>query len=147
MKKPIFVFVLALAISAAFTQAAKAQMICDPTLAATELLPYRTNESCGTKKGNYLQRTVCNSATYSTNAISLPAGRTAGCFRIVALNGKPDWKIVNASTGALVFDPVMPLTAPRLGGLTLPAGTYHIVLDKTKSSKDAWITLGFVDYP
>ena len=147
MKKSMFVLPLALAISGALPHAAKAEMICDAALTSAELLPYRTNEPCGSKTGNYLQRTVCNSDDCYTNAISLPVGRTAGCFRIVALNGRPDWKIVNTSTGAVVFDPVMPLRAPRLSGITLSAGTYHIVLDRTKSSKDAWITLGFVDYP
>lgn len=146
MKKSMFVFALALALSAAFSHQATAQMICDPALAAAELLPIRTNEACGAKRGNYLQRTVCNSATYSTNAISLPTDRIAGCFRIVGFSGKPDWKIVDAS-GTTVFDPVMPTTAPRLGTLTLGAGTYQIKLNTTTSSKGAWITLGFVDYP
>jgi hypothetical protein len=146
MKKPMFVFALALALSAAFSYEAKAQMICDPALAATELLPIRTNEACGAKRGNYLQRTVCNSPTYSSNAISLPKDRVAGCFHIVGFSGKPDWKIVDAS-GTVVFDPVMPTTAPRLGTLTLGEGTYQIKLNTATSSKGAWITLGFVDYP
>jgi hypothetical protein len=51
------------------------------------------------------------------------------------------------ASGTVVFDPVMPTTAPRLGTLTLGEGTYQIKLNTATSSKGAWITLGFVDYP
>jgi predicted small integral membrane protein len=69
---------------------------------------------------------------------------------IVGFSGRPDWKIIDEATGAVVFDPVMPTTAPRLGTLKLTAPTkdkvYKIVLNRTTSIKSSWITLGFVDY-
>jgi len=122
-----------------------AQSYCTDSLRAAELAPYGTRFCLG-KKGNYLQRTVCNSEP-GTNFITLPAGKTAGCFVIVGYSGRPDWKIYDAA-GAVVFDPVMPTTAPRLGRLTLAGGqVYTIKLNRATSSPSSWITLGFVDYP
>lgn len=126
---------------------------CDAALRTAELSPYGTR-SCNGKTGNYLQRTVCNesSTTYdpSTHSISIPKGRVASCFTIVGFSGRPDWKIIDEATGLVVFDPVMPTTAPRLGTLTLTAPSadkvYKIVLNRATSTKSSWITLGFVDY-
>ncbi|MBU6219901.1 MAG: hypothetical protein KGQ50_04555 [Bacteroidetes bacterium] len=151
MRKNLFLNLLSFGLSLFVFTNLTAQK-CDAALRTAELSPYGT-KSCSGKTGNYLQRTVCNesSTTYdpSTHAISLPKGRVASCFTIVGFSGRPDWKILD-ETGRVVFDPVMPTTAPRLGTLTLTAPAadrvYSIVLNKATSSKGAWITLGFVDY-
>ena len=152
MKKNLFLNLLSLGLSLFVFTNMTAQK-CDAALRSAELSPYGTR-SCNGKSGNYLQRTVCNetSTTFdpSTHSISLPKGREAACFTIVGYSGKPDWKIIDEATGLVVFDPVMPTTAPRLGTLklTAPAATkvYKIVLNRTTSTKGSWITLGFVDY-
>jgi hypothetical protein len=126
---------------------------CDATLRSAELVPYGTR-SCSGISGNYLQRTVCNesSTTFdpSIYSFSIPKGREASCFTIVGYSGRPDWKIIDDATGLVVFDPVTPTTAPRLGTLKLKARTadkvFKIVLNRTTSIKSSWITLGFVDY-
>ena len=152
MKKNLFLNLLSLGLSLFVFTNMTAQK-CDATLRSAELSPYGTR-SCSGKPGNYLQRTVCNesSTTFdpSTHSISIPRGREASCFVIVGYSGRPDWKIIDEATGAVVFDPVMPTTAPRLGTLKLTAPTkdkvYKIVLNRTTSIKGSWITLGFVDY-
>ena len=152
MKKNLFLNLMSLVLSLFVFTNMTAQK-CDAALRDAELRPYGT-KTCNGKTGNYLQRTVCeqSSTTFdpSTNSISLPRGREAACFTIVGYSGKPDWKIVDESTGAVVFDPVLPTTAPRLGTLKLTAPTadkvYKIVLNRTTSTKSSWITLGFVDY-
>jgi hypothetical protein len=152
MKKNLFLNLMSLVLSLFVFTNMTAQK-CDATLRSAELSPYGTR-SCSGKPGNYLQRTVCNesSTTFdpSTHSISIPRGREAACFTIVGYSGKPDWKIIDEATGAVVFDPVMPTTAPRLGTLKLTAPTadkvYKIVLNRTTSTKSSWITLGFVDY-
>lgn len=152
MKKNLFVGLLTTGISLFLFIDLSAQK-CDAALRTAEMSPYGT-QTCNGKSGNYLQRTVCNEAVStfdpSTHSISLPKGREAACFVIVGFSGRPDWNIIDESTGAVVFDPVMPTTAPRLGTLKLTAPTgnkvYRIVLNKAKSSKGSWITLGFVDY-
>ena len=151
MKKNLFLNLLSLGLSLFVFTNMTAQK-CDAALRDAELRPYGT-KTCNGKTGNYLQRTVCNesSTTFdpSTHSISLPRGREASCFTIVGYSGRPDWKIID-ETGAVVFDPVMPTTAPRLGTLKLTAPTadkvYKIVLNRTTSTKSSWITLGFVDY-
>lgn len=124
MKKNLFLNLLSLGLSLFVFTNMTAQK-CDATLRSAELLPYGT-KSCNGKTGNYLQRTVCeqSSTTFdpSTHSISLPRGREASCFTIVGYSGRPDWKIID-ETGAVVFDPVMPTTAPRLGTLKLTAPT------------------------
>jgi len=152
MKKNLFLNLLSLGLSLFVFTNITAQK-CDAALRSAELLPYGTR-SCNGKTGNYLQRTVCNesSTTYdpSTHSISLPKGRVASCFTIVGFSGRPDWKIIDEATGLVVFDPVMPTTAPRLGTLILTAPSadkvYKIVLNRATSIKSSWITLGFVDY-
>ena len=152
MKKNLFLNLLSLGLSLFVFTNMTAQK-CDATLRSAELVPYGTR-SCSGISGNYLQRTVCNesSTTFdpSTHSISIPRGREASCFVIVGYSGRPDWKIIDEATGAVVFDPVMPTTAPRLGTLKLTAPTadkvYKIVLNRTISIKSSWITLGFVDY-
>ena len=151
MKKNLFLNLLSLGLSLFVFTNMTAQK-CDATLRDAELRSYCT-KTCNGKKGNYLQRTVCNesSTTFdpSTHSISIPRGREAACFTIVGYSGRPDWKIID-ETGAVFFDPVMPTTAPRLGTLKLTAPTadkvYKIVLNRTTSTKSSWITLGFVDY-
>lgn len=152
MKKNLFLNLLSLGLSL-FVFTNMAAQKCDAALRTAELSPYGTR-SCNGKTGNYLQRTVCNesSTTYdpSTHSISIPKGRVASCFTIVGFSGRPDWKIIDEATGLVVFDPVMPTTAPRLGTLTLTAPSadkvYKIVLNRATSTKSSWITLGFVDY-
>jgi len=152
MKKNLFLNLLSLGLSLFVFTNMTAQK-CDATLRSAELVPYGTR-SCSGISGNYLQRTVCNELSTkfdpSTHSISIPRGREAACFTIVGYSGKPDWKIIDEATGAVVFDPVMPTTAPRLGTLKLTAPTadkvYKIVLNRTTSTKSSWITLGFVDY-
>lgn len=152
MKKNLFLNLLSLGLSL-FVFTNMAAQKCDAALRTAELSPYGTR-SCNGKTGNYLQRTVCNesSTTYdpSTHSISIPKGRVASCFTIVGFSGRPDWKIIDEATGLVVFDPVMPTTAPRLGTLTLTAPSadkvYKIVLNRATSTKSPWITLGFVDY-
>jgi hypothetical protein len=151
MRKNLFLNLLSLGLSLFVFTNMTAQK-CDAALRDAELRPYGTR-SCSGKPGNYLQRTVCeeSAATFvpSTHSISLPKGREAACFTIVGYSGRPDWKIIDEATGAVVFDPVMPTTAPRLGALKLTAPTaekvYKIVLNRTTSTKSSWITLGFVD--
>jgi len=151
MRKNLFLNLLSFGLSLFVFTNLTAQK-CDVALRTAELSPYGTR-SCSGKTGNYLQRTVCNEppTTYdpSTHAISLPKGRVASCFTIVGFSGRPDWKILD-ETGRVVFNPVMPTTAPRLRTLTLTAPAadkvYFIVLNKATSSTGAWITLGFVDY-
>ena len=152
MKKNLFLNLLSLGLSLFVFTNMTAQK-CDATLRSAELVPYGTR-SCSGISGNYLQRTVCNesSTTFdpSIYSFSIPKGREASCFTIVGFSGRPDWKIIDEATGAVVFDPVMPTTAPRLGTLKLTARTadkvYKIVLNRTTSIKSSWITLGFVDY-
>jgi len=152
MKKNLFLNLLSLGLSLFVFTNMTAQK-CDAALRTAELSSYGS-KSCNGKTGNYLQRTVCNdgSTTFdpSTHSISLPKGREAACFTIVGFSGRPDWKIIDEATGLVVFDPVNPTTAPRLGTLKLTARTadkvYKIVLNRTTSTIGSWITLGFVDY-
>lgn len=152
MKKNLFFNLLTFGLSLFVLTNTTAQK-CDAALRTAELSPYGT-KTCNGKTGNYLQRTVCNETTTTydptSHAISLPKGREASCFVIVGYSGKPDWKIVEEGTGTIVFDPVVPTTAPRLGSLKLTAPSadkvYKIVLNRATSTKGAWITLGFVDY-
>ena len=133
-----------------FVQIASWAQPCSPALSASELTPIRTGEACDGTKGNYLQRTVCNSSGYTEVAISLPAGRKASCFRIVGQRTPNTWKIVEEATGALVFSPVLP-SAPRLSSVVLDGGTtgkvFILTLDPSASRPGAFITLGFVDHP
>ena len=102
------------------------------------------------------RRKVINAETLETanagcaNGIStqLKAVLDSGEHR--SLHDTEKWKIIDEATGLVVFDPVMPTTAPRLGTLILTAPSadkvYKIVLNRATSSKGSWITLGFVDY-
>lgn len=126
-----------------------AQAPCSAALRTKEMTPIRTGEACDGTTGNYLERTVCNSPGYTEYAISLPAGRKASCFQIVAQRTPNKWKIIDESTGATVYSPVMP-RAPMLSRLVLDGGTtgktFRLMLDPS-SAATAFVKLGFVDHP
>ncbi|MSS72457.1 MAG: hypothetical protein EXS64_13335 [Candidatus Latescibacteria bacterium] len=105
---------------------------------------------CNGKEGNLLFRTVCNAAGYDQQAITLPAGRAAGCFGVEAItHNKVVWGI-RVEGGAEVYRSDKP--APLSGLIvsdTVPSATgkYTIFLDMAASDPGARVTVRFVDYP
>lgn len=142
---PILTFILAMFAGASVW----AQAPCSTALRTKEMTPIRTGEACDGTTGNYLERTVCNSAGFQEYAISLPAGRKASCFQIVAQRTPNKWKIIDESTGATVYSPVIP-GAPKLVHLVLDGGTtgktFRLMLDPA-SAPGAFVKLSFVDHP
>ena len=124
---------------------------CSEDLKNSEQLPQATNVPCNGKEGNLLFRTVCNTAGYDQVAITLPAGRAAGCFGIEAITrNRVVWGI-RVEGGADVYNSGMgpgPLAALTISD-TAPSATgkYTVYLDMARSDPNARITVRFVDYP
>ena len=124
---------------------------CGEALSSDELGPVATGVSCGGSDsvGNQLNRTVCNVAPYNSNAISLPEGRAADCFRIAAIKGHHiTFEIVKEDDGTVVFDTSMGKEAfDRLVLTGEPGGTVYRINMTGADETDASITLEFIDHP
>lgn len=125
--------------------------VCTEELRNSEQLPQAVDVPCKEKAGNLLFRTVCNQPGYDQVAITLPAGREAGCFGIEAITkNKVVWGI-RVEGGADVFKTGMgpAVLHGLIIGDTAPSSTgkYTIYLDTAASDPDARITVRFVDYP
>ncbi|MSS72357.1 MAG: hypothetical protein EXS64_12825 [Candidatus Latescibacteria bacterium] len=124
---------------------------CSADLISKEQTPFKTGIACNGKEGNLIYRTVCNSVGYDVQAITLPAGRAAGCFKVHAKKGNPVFGI-RVEGGADVYrsdtSPMGALAALLVEDTTPSAtGKYQVYLDTAASSPDARITVQFVDYP
>jgi hypothetical protein len=124
---------------------------CGETLTSSEMGPIAEGVSCGSSDsvGNQLNRTVCNLAPYNSNAISMPEGRAADCFRIAALKGNNiTFEIVKESDGSVIFDTSMGTTAfDRLVLIGEPGDTVYRINLTGADEADASVTLEFIDHP
>ena len=124
---------------------------CGETLTSSEMGPIAEGVCCGSSDsvGNQLNRTVCNVAPYNSNAISMPEGRAADCFRIAALKGNNiTFEIVKESDGSVIFDTSMGTTAfDRLVLIGEPGDTVYRINLTGADEADASVTLEFIDHP
>ena len=124
---------------------------CGETLTSSEMGPIAEGVSCGSSDsvGNQLNRTVCNLAPYNSNAISMPEGRAADCFRIAAIKGNNiTFEIVKESDGSVIFDTSMGTTAfDRLVLIGEPGDTVYRINLTGADEADASVTLEFIDHP
>jgi hypothetical protein len=112
----------------------------------SELGPQAVNVPCGDHEGNLIFRTICNMPGFQSQAISLPGGRSAGCFDLEALRGDIAFEIVSED-GMHIFDTSMGKEAfmdLRLEG----PGTFQIrSTDGSPGSPDGGVTIKFTDIP
>ena len=124
---------------------------CGETLTSSEMGPIAEGVSCGSSDsvGNQLNRTVCNLAPYNSNAISMPEGRAADCFRIAAIKGNNiTFEIVKESDGSVIFDTSMGTIAfDRLVLIGEPGDTVYRINLTGADEADASVTLEFIDHP
>lgn len=124
---------------------------CNDDVRDSELTPQAEGEACSGSEsvGNLLFRTVCNTAPYNTNAISLPEGRAADCFDIEAIAGHNiAFEIVRESDGAVMFDTSMGKDAFHTLVLTGdPGGTVYQIKLMSADEPDARLTIRFIDHP
>ena len=124
---------------------------CSEELRNSELTPQATNVPCNGKQGNLIFRTVCSAAGYDQVAITLPAGRAAGCFDVEAITPNKVVFGIRVEGGPDVYHSSM--GPPPLMGLiltdTIPSATgkYTIYLDTANSDPGAAVTVRFVDHP
>ena len=122
---------------------------CSAEVLNNELQPQATNAPCGTTEGNLVFRTVCNMPGFANQAISLPDGRDADCFRIESQGGGAVvFKIFPESDPTnVIFDSTRDglehINAVHLGA----SGVYRISLDEKASGPGAKVTVAFVDHP
>ncbi len=126
---------------------------CDAELQNSELSPQATDVACeGSESvGNLVFRTVCNSAPYNTNAISLPNGRAADCFGIEAIKGHNiEFQIVEEATGNQMFHTSFgkgSLKTLVLTGNDPTSDTVYRIELINADELDAAITVKFIDHP
>jgi hypothetical protein len=123
---------------------------CSDALRTSEQNPQKTNVPCNGKEGNLLFRTVCNADGYDTQAITLPAGRAAGCFGVEAITGGRIAFGIRVEGGATLYHSSSgPIPAGFVVSDTMPSATgkYTIFLDRGASDPGAAVTVRFVDYP
>lgn len=126
--------------------------VCDDSMVSSEMLPQAVDSPCGTSMGNLIFRTVCNAPGYNSQAISLPAGRTASCFGIEAITKNVViFKIYpEADPTTILFDSTrdgLENLGAVMGALAPAADTvYRIELDMAASAPDARVTVRFVDF-
>lgn len=107
---------------------------------------------CDGSTGNLIERTICNSDGYNWQAISMPAGRNAGCFNVEAKSASPVIFYIydEADPTTILFDSDrdgLHNIGTVLGTLTHATDTvYHVELDTAKSAPDAWVKVTCVDY-
>lgn len=108
---------------------------------------------CDGITGNLIERVVCNGPEYAWQAISMPAGRNAGCFNVAAKSASTViFYIYNeADPSAYLFDSDrdgLHNIGTVMGTLSHDADTvYHVELDQARSAPDAWVKVTCVDYP
>ena len=124
---------------------------CGEELTADELGPQEENVGCAGSEsvGNLLNRTVCNTDPYKSNAISLPEGRAADCFGIEAIKGRNIvFEIVKEADASVVFDTSMGKEAfETLVLIGEPGGTVYRINLLSADEADASVTLKFIDHP
>jgi len=123
---------------------------CSDALRTSEQNPQKTGVPCNGKEGNLLFRTVCNADGYDTQAITLPAGREAGCFGVEAITGGRIAFGIRVEGGATLYHSSSgPIPAGFVVTDTMPSATgkYTIFLDRGASDPGAAVTVRFVDYP
>jgi hypothetical protein len=119
---------------------------CTPELSSSELLPQAVDVPCGDAKGNLLFRTVCNTDCCRSQAISLPAGRTASCFRIESQTPSKVVITISAEAGGAVLYDSRKDGLENIGKLVLGEGVYRIEM-LPESDPGARATVAFVDHP
>ena len=117
---------------------------CTDELRTSEMGPQAENIACASSHGNEVHRTICNVPGYDWQAISLPAGRQASCFGLVAVKGQVAFEIVKESDGSVVWDVYMGKEAYE--GLVLEGGEIYQVKMLPASSADARVTVSHIDY-
>jgi len=124
---------------------------CGDEVRDSELLPQAENVSCDRSEsvGNLIFRTVCNTAPYETQAISLPEGRAADCFGIEAIKGHNIvFEIVKESDGTQRFHTAWGKMAfDTLVLVGEPGGTVYLINLLSADEPDARITVKFIDHP
>jgi hypothetical protein len=106
---------------------------------------------CNGKEGNLLFRTVCNTDGFDQQAITLPAGRAAGCFGVEAITHNKVVFGIRVEGGANVYHSSAgpAALAALVVSDTSPSATgkYTIYLDRAASDPGARVTVRFVEYP
>ena len=124
---------------------------CSESVITSEMQPQDTNISCSSSesKGNLVHRTVCNTDPYKSQAISLPDGRAADCFRIAAIKGHNIvFEIIKESDGTQMFHTSMGKTAfDRLILIGEPGDTVYRINLISADEPDASITVEHIDHP
>lgn len=123
---------------------------CSDALRTSEQNPQKTGVPCNGKEGNLLFRTVCNADGYDTQAITLPAGRAAGCFGVEAITGGRVAFGIRVEGGPVIYHSSSgPFPPGFIITDTMPSATgkYTIFLDRGASDPGAAVTVRFVDYP
>ena len=121
---------------------------CSAATQEAEMSPVAENVSCANSEavGNLVHRTVCNTDEFRSQAISLPAGRAADCFNVVALRGNNiEFEIVNEADGTVMFHTSMGEEAYKMLVLTGEA-VYHVNLISA-DEPDAGLTVELIDHP
>ncbi|MEW6753531.1 MAG: hypothetical protein AB1505_21485 [Candidatus Latescibacterota bacterium] len=121
---------------------------CTAEVLTSQAAPLRTGQSCGSSSGNLVFRTVCNTDGFSVQTISMPEGRTAGCFGIEAItkNVVIVYIYPEDDPSNMIFDSDRD-GLDRIGDVQLTdAGVYRLELDMDRSDPDARVTVRFVDY-
>ena len=113
---------------------------CSDDLRKNELGPQHEGAPFHEGESNFIFRTACNMPGFGATAISLPEGRSAGCFGILAQSRKIGFKIVSED-GPSVWN--MSIGPESCGRLKLDSGMYHS--KATGGDDDGAITLRFVD--
>ena len=107
---------------------------------------------CDSCTGNLIERTICNDSAYHWQAISMPAGRNAGCLNVEAKSPSPVIFTIYAEDDPtnILFDSDrdgLHNINTVMGTLTHTSDTvYHVELDMSRSAPDAWAKVTCVDY-
>ncbi|OGG52285.1 MAG: hypothetical protein A3F84_16480 [Candidatus Handelsmanbacteria bacterium RIFCSPLOWO2_12_FULL_64_10] len=123
---------------------------CTTALFTSEMTPQKTGVPCNGKDGNLIFRTVCNADSFDVQAITLPAGREAGCFGVEAITGGRIAFGIRVEGGPTLYHSSSgPFPAGFRISDTMPSATgkYQVFLDRGASDPGARVTVRFVDYP
>lgn len=148
--KNIFFFTLAIVFIQLTNITSTHAQACTPTTRVVEKDPVGPKRNCSGIPGLYFKRSLCNVPPFRTydplkNEINVPPAKTAGCFVILATVGTPVWKIVDATSGALMY-----ASGGPIGRLSLPGGgtgkLFNMEMDPSASSAGASVTIAYIEY-
>jgi hypothetical protein len=80
------------------------ECFCSDDMWASEQAPQGTNEPCDTTEGNLVYRSACNVDGFDVHAISMPAGRVAGCFAMEYTQGTVWFHIIQESDMSVMYE-------------------------------------------